>query len=235
MGAEFIGLENIIQNLERNSFDGFSIYRGTKDKVLSVYANEEQTQEDLIECFEKWANDLLKSNPNNFIKYNIQLYETPEGARKKRGSITFSFQLVQAPSPFIKETEIGSQITAKELELSLKNQELMFRLERLEEKLEEQFEEEEEEEEEEKPSMLGAVESAIQEKMPQLIDVIIGMFMKPQQTTNFQTGIGSNIDQIISEFRLINPDIESDLLKLLNLAKTKPALFNMLITQLRSM
>jgi hypothetical protein len=59
--------------------------------------------------------------------------------------------------------------------------------------------------------------------------------MKPQQTTNFQTGIGSNIDQIISEFRLINPDIESDLLKLLNLAKTKPALFNMLITQLRTM
>jgi hypothetical protein len=47
--------------------------------------------------------------------------------------------------------------------------------------------------------------------------------------------LGSNIDEIISEFRVINPNIESDLHKLLNLAKTNRPLFDLLINQLRNM
>jgi hypothetical protein len=81
--------------------------------------------------------------------------------------------------------------------------------------------------------MVGALEQAVQDKMPMLIDVLLGMLAP--KTSAVSAGIGSNIDEIISEFKTINPDIESDLYKLLQIAKTKPQLFNMLIQQLRAM
>jgi hypothetical protein len=61
------------------------------------------------------------------------------------------------------------------------------------------------------------------------------MTMAPKQNNTIPSGIGSNIDEILFEFKKINPSIESDLQKLLELAKNKPDLFKMLITQLRSM
>jgi hypothetical protein len=92
---------------------------------------------------------------------------------------------------------------------------------------------EEEEEDEEDNSFVGTLQESLKDKMPQLIDFVLGALSpKPQIQTN---GIGANIDEIITEFRAINPNIESDLQKLLELAKTKPDLFKMLISQLRAM
>jgi hypothetical protein len=48
-------------------------------------------------------------------------------------------------------------------------------------------------------------------------------------------GIGSNIDELIIEFKKINPNIENDLAKLLKVAQEKPSLFKMLIENLRAM
>ena len=81
--------------------------------------------------------------------------------------------------------------------------------------------------------MIGAIEDAVKDKLPQLLDLAIGFLTTKKEP--MAMSLGANIDEILAEFRQINPSIDSDLHKLLNLAKTKPELFNMLITQLRAM
>ena len=85
--------------------------------------------------------------------------------------------------------------------------------------------------------MIGALQNAVVDKLPQLIELVIARLTTPTNTNNNQMnlGIGANIDQIISELRKVDADIESDLMKLLQLAKTNPKFFQMLIQQLRSL
>jgi hypothetical protein len=188
--------------------------------------------------------DMVENNPNNFAIYKVQLYEYPNGAKKRRGTNSFSFQLIPTPSnnPFTKKKEDNIMsgeyvhkdtmlLAIENANLKNKNEQLSARLTDLENRIDNL--DDEVDDDEQPVGMLGALETAVQDKLPQLIDVFIGM-LSPKLPT-MQTGIGSNIDEIITEFRSINPDIESDLLKLLQLAKTKPQLFNMLIQQLRAM
>jgi hypothetical protein len=65
--------------------------------------------------------------------------------------------------------------------------------------------------------------------------LISGFLTQKTQSQNMNLGIGSNIDEIITEFKSINPNIENDLAKLLKVAKEKPTLFKMLIENLRAM
>lgn len=239
MPAEFVGLDAITRNLERYDFDGIAVFRG-KEEPFRRYAEEGDSTENLIDAFEAWANDMLNSNPNNFQVYKVQLYEYPEGAKKRRGTVSFSFQLQATPAtnPFSKkEAVVGGDLVHKDtMLLAIENERLKNQLGLLEARLSE-IENEDEDEDEVEPqnaSMLGAVEDALKDKLPQLIDLAIGMLTAKTQQP-IPVALGSNIDEIISEFKRINPNIESDLYKLLQLAKTKPELFKMLITQLRSM
>lgn len=239
MPAEFVGLDAITRNLERYEFDGIAVFRG-KEEPFRRYAEEGDSTENLIDAFEAWATDMLNSNPNNFQTYKVQLYEYPEGAKKRRGTVSFSFQLQATPAtnPFSKKEAIvgGDMVHKDTMLLAIENERLKNQLGLLEARLSE-IENEEEEEEEDQPestTMLGAVEDAFKDRLPQLIDLAIGMLTQ-KMVQPVPVALGSNIDEIISEFRQINPNIESDLFKLLQLAKNKPELFKMLITQLRSM
>lgn len=239
MPAEFVGLDAITRNLERYEFDGIAVFRG-KEEPFRRYAEEGDSTENLIDAFEAWATDMLNSNPNNFQTYKVQLYEYPEGAKKRRGTVSFSFQLQATPAtnPFSKkEAIVGGDLVHKDtMLLAIENERLKNQLGLLETRIAE-IENEEEEDEEDQPvdkSMLGAVEDAVKDRLPQLIDLAIG-FLTQKIVQPAPMALGSNIDEIISEFRQINPNIDSDLFKLLQLAKNKPELFKMLITQLRSM
>lgn len=240
MPAEFVGLNNITRNLNRYEFDGIAVFRG-KEEPFRRYAEEGDSTDNLIDAFESWATDMLESNANNYQIYKVQLYEYPEGAKKRRGTVSFSFQLQATPAtnPFTKkDTVVGGDVVHKDtMLLAIENERLKNSLERMEERLNdlENNDEDEDEIEEQNVSMLGAVEDALKDRLPQLIDLAIGMLTNKAMSHNVPVALGSNIDEIISEFRTINPNIESDLFKLLQLAKTKPELFNMLITQLRSM
>ena len=86
---------------------------------------------------------------------------------------------------------------------------------------------------EENVGMIGAIETAVKDRLPQLIDLAIGYLTTKKEP--MAMSLGANIDEILAEFRVINPSIDSDLHKLLILAKTKPELFKMLISQLRAM
>ena len=239
MPAEFVGLNNITRNLNRYEFDGIAVFRG-KEEPFRRYADEGESTVNLIEAFESWANDMLESNSNNYQIYKVQLYEYPDGAKKRKGTVSFSFQLMATPAnnPFVKNKDntLGSDLVHKDtMLLAIENERLKNTLERLEQRLNDiESEDDEDEDETQKGGMLGAVEDAFKDKLPQLIDLAIGM-LTPKQKNNIPIALGSNIDEIISEFKSINPNIESDLFKLLSLAKTNKPLFDMLITQLRAM
>jgi len=239
MPAEFVGLDNICKNLQRYDFDGIAVFRG-KEEPFRRYATEGESSENLIDAFESWANDMLASNANNFQTYKIQLYEFPEEAKKRRGTVSFSFQLVPTPSsnPFVKKldnNQVSGDMVHKDTMLALlENERLKNQLYMLENRLSEiENQNDDDDELENNVGMIGAIETAIQDKLPQLIDLAIGFFTPKKEPMTMS--LGANIDEILAEFRQINPSIDSDLHKLLNLAKTKPDLFKMLISQLRAM
>ena len=246
MPAEFVGIKNILKQLDRFHFDGLAVYRGKDGTPPFVrHAEDGESKQNLIDAFIDWSDDLLESNPSNFIIYKMQLYEYPESAKKRKGIISFSFQLTEQPqtNPFLKKENTamnGDYVHKDTMLLAIENANLKNKNETLESRLSDlenrfnNLDEEDEEEDEAPVGMIGALEMAVQDKMPMLIDVLVGMLTQNKPVT-LNTGIGSNIDEIISEFKTINPDIESDLYKLLQIAKTKPEFFKVLITQLRSM
>jgi hypothetical protein len=241
MPAEFVGLENICKNLQRYDFDGIAVFRG-KEEPFRRYATEGESSENLIDAFESWANDMLASNANNFQTYKIQLYEFPEEAKKRRGTVSFSFQLVPTPStnPFVKKSDnnqVSGDMVHKDTMLALiENERLKNQLYQLESRLSEienQNDDDDDDDLQNNVGMIGAIEDAVKDKLPQLIDLAIGFFTPKKEPMTMS--LGANIDEILAEFRQINPSIDSDLHKLLNLAKTKPDLFKILILQLRAM
>jgi hypothetical protein len=240
MPAEFVGLENIVKNLSRYDFDGIAVFRG-KEEPFRRYATEGESSENLIDAFESWANDMLASNANNFQTYKIQLYEYPQEAKKRRGTVSFSFQLVPTPSsnPFVKKSDnnqVSGEMVHKDTMLALlENERLKNQLYQLENRLSEIENQNDDDDDdlEENVGMIGAIETAVKDRLPQLIDLAIGYLTTKKEP--MAMSLGANIDEILAEFRQINPSIDSDLHKLLNLAKTKPDLFKMLIGQLRAM
>ena len=233
-GAEFIGIDAINDNLKDFQFDAIGVYQGKLEKFKRT-SNEDETEEDLLKYFNQWVERMIASNPTNSQVYSIQLYDLPDGGKKLIGTSSFTFQLAERQGRQMSgELEIkhNGGISKRELELALENQRLEFEKHLLEKELAE--EDDFDDDDENNVGMIGAIQSTVMQKLPALIDVLI-MQMQPKNTTPMSSGIGSNIDEIITEFRMINPSIESDLSKLLQLAKTKPDLFKMLITQLRSM
>lgn len=237
-GAEFIGMDAINENLKDFQFDAIGVYQGKLEKFKRT-SNEDETEEDLIKYFNQWCERMVASNPTNFQIYSVQLYDLPDGGKKLMGTSSFTFQLTDKPVKQISggdpEHKNNGSISKRELELALENQRLEFEKHLLERELADSDDDFDDDDDDNNVGMIGAIQSSVIQKLPALIDILI-MQMQPNKTNAIMpSGIGSNVDEIITEFRKINPSIESDLQKLLDLAKTKPDLFKMLITQLRSM
>ena len=239
---KFIGIENVVKQLGRYNHNGLAVFaaRGN-DEVFRRYQLEGESMDDVNQAFIEFLEDLEDQNPGSFVNYKIQLYEYPEGASKRKGCGVIMFQLNETPNKDhfkpAKDKMAGGDYVHKDTMLlaienaQLKNQNelLQSRIEAIEAKMI-GFDEDEEIEEEE--SFIGSINEALKDRMPALIDMVMGMLAKPNTTA---IGGVNNIDEIISEFRTINPNIEADLAKLLQIAKTKPELFKILIQQLRSM
>jgi hypothetical protein len=95
-----------------------------------------------------------------------------------------------------------------------------------------QIEQEEEEEIGATEDPMAAMQSMLMGKLPQILDYIL----KPNASPKI-AGIedDSNTGDVIAELQQYDPELESDLKKLLNLAKNNPSLFKMLLNSLRSM
>jgi len=243
---KFIGIENVVKQLGRYNHNGLAVFtaRGN-DEVYRRYQLEGETTDDVNDAFVEWIEDLQEQNPGSFVNYKIQLYEYPEGAKKRKGCGVISFQLNETPN---KEhfkgknnmAGIGGDFVHKDTmllaienaNLKNKNEALEARLDALETKLM-GIDDDDEIEESQDNGFIGTLNEALKDKMPQLIDLMIGMIANKGASMAI-SGV-DDINTIIAEFKMINPQIESDLAKLLHLAKTKPELFKMLIQQLRAM
>lgn len=240
-----IGIENVVKQLGRCNHNGLAVFtaRGNEE-IFRRYQLEGENMEDVNNALLDFLDDLEEQNPTSFVNYKIQLYEYPEGAKKRKGCGVITFQFNETPNKeHFKKKEnnmlAGDYVHKDTMLLAIenanlknKNEALEARLEAIEAKMIGFDDEEDQEETQDEQSFIGSFNDAIKDKMPQLIDMVIGMLAKPQQTAI--SGV-NNIDEIITEFKQINPQIENDLAKLLQLAKTKPELFKMLIQQLRAM
>lgn len=238
MAAEFIGVDAINQNLEKFEFDAIGVYDKKLEKFKRIKTDSE-TESDLIDALNDWFERMIASNPMNFKTYSIQLYEMPEGAKKLRGTISFTFALTQPNTTFKSDKQQtminGDFITKKELELALQNQRLEFEKQLLQSQLNELESDIDDDDDDDEQTIGDVMQNELIGKLPQLIDLAIASMMPKQLQPGAIAGIGESVENILAEFKTINPDIESDLAKLLNLAKNNPQLFNMLINQLRSM
>jgi hypothetical protein len=236
--GEFIGKEAINENLENLNFDAIGVFQGKLEKFKKI-ATEDETEADLIESFNKWVDRMLLSNPINSELYSMQLYDAPkEGGKNIKGTTSFTFML----SEKVKQNNnsgIASNnqnfISQKELNLALENQRLAFENSLLQKEIE-QADFDDDDDEPEQIGALGAIQNAVMAKLPDLIDMLMSGFLTQKtQSQKMNLGIGSNIDEVIAEFKTINPNIEADLFKLLQIAKEKPDTFTFLINSLRSM
>lgn len=241
--AEFIGIDAINENLENLNFDAIGVYQGKLEKFKKI-ATDDCEEADLINSFNQWAERMLQSNPINSQLYAIQLYDFPkDGGKNLRGTTSFTFMLCDKVKQNLNtNTKIEQNfITPKELNLALENQRLAFENSLLQKQLEDDLEDDEDDEDDlPEVGAIGQIQNAVMAKLPQLIDMLIAGFLTPNNTqsntqSNMNLGIGSNIDELIIEFKKINPNIENDLAKLLKIAQEKPQLFKMLIQNLRAM
>jgi hypothetical protein len=246
MTSEIIGLKQINDWLNQYTFRKLLLKRNS-DIIYHNILQSDETQEDLIEDFNIRMNELIQ--PNNFKVYTIEVYGTnseKKGATlNKFANTKIQFYENTIGNPYIKkeeknETKKSDIDTHSYIALAVENAELKSQLSRMEEKMDELLSEEYEEQNDEigQPLTIGqALNQTFISKLDTIVDVVLANFMS-RGINNQSTAINgteSNIMEIIEEFRIINPEIENDLKKLLNLAKTKPDMFKMLIQTLRNM
>jgi regulator of replication initiation timing len=237
--GEFIGLEAINENLESLNFDAIGVFQGKLEKFKKIAADGED-ETDLIGSFNKWAERMLLSNPINSELYSVQLYEAPkEGGKNIKGTTSFTFMLCEKVKQNLNTSSVPNNqnyISQKELNLALENQRLAFENTLLQKQLDDDLLEDDEDDQPEEIGAIGHIQNAVMAKLPDLIDMFLSGFLTQKtQSQKMNIGIGSNIDEVLAEFKTINPNIEADLFKLLTIAKEKPDTFNFLITQLRAM
>lgn len=246
MYAEIIGLDKINKWFNQFTFQKIVLKKQSSIVYLKIIKGDE-TQNDLIDDFNNFIEDFIQ--PDNFKTYTLEIFGTysqKENAKLSNvAKINIQFNQSNISSPFAKkeekhETKKSDINTQDYIALAVENAELKSQLNRMEEKMDELLSEEYEEQDDTigEPMTIGqALNHTFISKLDTIVDVVLANLMT-RGTTAPQTAINGtddNIMVIIEEFKLINPDIESDLAKLLQLAKTKPDMFKMLIQTLRNM
>jgi hypothetical protein len=246
MYAEIIGLEKINKWFNQFTFQKIVLKKQSSIVYLKIIKGDE-TQSDLIEDFNNFVEDFIQLD--NFKTYTLEIFGTysqKENAKLSNvAKINIQFNQSNIANPFAKkedktETKKSDINTQDYIALAVENAELKSQLNRMEEKMDELLSEEYEEQNDTigEPMTIGqALNQTFISKLDTIVDVVLASVMNrnniiPQTAIN---GTDTDIMLIIEEFRIINPDIENDLLKLLNLAKTKPDMFKMLISTLRNM
>jgi hypothetical protein len=246
MYAEIIGLDKINKWFNQFTFQKIVLKKQSSIVYLKIIKGDE-TQSDLIEDFNNFIEDFIQ--PDNFKTYTLEIFGTysqKENAKLSNvAKINVQFNQSSIANPFTKkedktETKKSDINTQDYIALAVENAQLKSQLDRMEEKMDELLSEEYEEQNDEigQPMTIGqALNETFINKLDTIVDVVLAGILN--RTSNTQqtaiNGTDTNIMDIIEEFRTINPDIENDLAKLLNLAKTKPDMFKMLIQTLRNM
>jgi len=231
--ADIIGVDHLKKTLSKYTFFKIKVTKGSETLHYDYIRGEDETQEDLVNKLDDFFVDALEINPNNTREYLISLYGNTENDPTKKTNkpfVQFKFQLNNRELTSIAKAP-ASQVPSDYIEMVREVERLKYLNERLSDELM-QIEQEEEEEIGATEDPMMAMQSMLMGKLPQILDYIL----KPSASPKI-AGIedeGSTGD-VIAELQQYDPELESDLKKLLNLAKNNPSLFKMLLNSLRSM
>jgi hypothetical protein len=252
--AEVVGAEKVFNYISKYHFRKIKLSKGS-DVVYtdSVKANGEEAI--LLDRFQNWVSDFIE--PDNYREYKLELFGTNKEEAEVRQltpvikiSVMFN-QKDYTPARAFSGVNSSSNVDFKEYTaLAVENAKLNAQLSRLEEKLNDLVIEADVEEEA-TPSVSERIGAVLLDRADDIISVLLmklGGALTPVTPQAPISGVNNEVmnneadvvfeDNLLDlgyEFKEINPDIVSDLQKLLNLAKTNKPLFDMLIKQLRSM
>jgi hypothetical protein len=251
MGALIIGKEKIIKYLSKYDFQKIKLSKGA-DTVYIHKTKEGENQEDLVNDFNEWVEEFIE--PTDFRDYKLELFGTySNNPEAKLSSIVKVVVAFNYRNVAINSGDIYNRATTKEnnnpidvdkyLAVATENATLKAHIERLEEKMDELVSIDEDDDEDigshVPPTFTEAINQTLIGKMDTIVDVVLGMLMKNQNTAPAINGVVeyefNDITEIIAEFQSIHPDIADDLKRLLKLAQTQPDFFSMLIKNLRNM
>ena len=243
MAAEIIGLDKIVKYMDRFDFQKIKLSKGS-EVIYLKRIKEGETQADLVNDFTAWVEDFIEDN--NFRDYKLELlgsYNTDPSAKLSpvvKVVVAFHHREAATTAGFTKHSTPASQPIDVNtyVAVATENATLKAQLARMEEKMDElMYEDDEDEDEVGAPApatFTEAINTALIGKIDTIVDVVLGMIAKQNMPQN--TGIaGIDSSDILDEFKMIHPEIEDDLARLLKLAKTQPDFFKMLIGQLRKM
>lgn len=242
MSVEIVGTSKIIRYIERYDFKKIKLSRGTEPVYLKRAA-EGESKEALIADFEEWVNEFIDSD--NTREYKLELFGTyssePNAKLSPVVKVTVAFHgkatVTGTTDNYAHKHSAPPPVDVdKYVNMAVELATVRAQNERLEEKLDELLEELEHPEElgAPEPKNIGeAVQGAIIGKADKIIDALLIYLTAPKVSTVAQPING--VQDTLTEFRALHPDIDADLERLLTLAKQQPDFFNLLIKQLRNM
>lgn len=252
MAAEIIGIDKIVRYCERYDFQKIKLSKGT-ETIYLARVKDGQNQADLIADFQDWAAEFI--DESNFKEYKLELFgsysDKPDARLQPVIKIAVAFNpkpdhfigsAGSRPSPISQGIDVNAFVSMAQEKAALE-----ARCEALEQRLndlEDEIDADEAEdingiEQEITPQQ--AITRALIGKADLIIDALIGRLMpQPVPAINGTLSVGNEEGraralEILNEFEAINPDIVSDLDRLLKLAKSNRPLFDMLINQLRAL
>lgn len=248
--AEVVGTDKILNYIGKYRFRKIKVTKGA-DVVYtdSVKANGEESY--LLDRFSTWVNDFIE--PDNYKEYKLELFGTnKEEAEVKQLTpvikIAIQFNTKEYMQPRSNFSGPGaSAFDFKEYTaLAVENAKLSSQLAQMSEKLNDLIEAQDEPKE---ASVTGKIGEVLLSRADDIISLLLMKFGGMQPAPQGISGVAEETAQVpadsevweneildvADEFKEINPDILTDLKKLLQLAKTNKPLFDMLIKQLRSM
>lgn len=242
--ADIIGIDSLRKNLKKYSFFKIKILRSSETLHYEYIKNDEVTQSDLMDRVEDFFSDLLETQPNNSKEYTVMLYGNDDNDYSKKSSkpfVQFKFQLMQKDNTFAPAKPVNN-LPNDYIDLIKENEQLKAQMLRQNEMIEDLTSEDFEEEEEavgmtEQEQLIGAIKDAVMPRLPQIIDYLLGN-NKPATVINGieeKEEVSKNFNSVINELKKHDMHLLSDLYILLRLAESNPQMFNLLITQLRTM
>jgi hypothetical protein len=257
MQTDITGLDNVCKYIQATKFSKFSISKvsvGTNGNNISVFdLIDSNSNEHAVETFRTWAEFMNNNLPYKIICFDeVEIIQDANGTEKikklkaKAGKSSVTFCLNQNThntfaSSNSKDNDNNGAFDLVEFRKSIINDiteareknEILQEIKNLNAKFAE-LEEEEEEEEESKgiagidanqiSQIMGLITMLKETKQPPILNGVDDM-------PDFKT----NIKKAINILYKHDKELDKDLLKLGELAETKPDTFKMLITTLRGM
>lgn len=253
MQIDVIGLENVVSYIQATKLSKFVIQRvGSNAQAIPIFeCIDSDSNANAVNEFTKWAAVM-----NNATPYKITLFDFAEittdangqtkvqKSKAKTGKTEVTF-IINATAPTTQanqqqhtNTNQGFDIASLRAdiinEISKKQEEnaILAEIRELKQKFAD-LDAEEEEEEEEENGALGGVDASQLGSIMTLVNML-----KAQSAPATINGIDEQKENINKAIRILykhDKSLDTDLLKLAELAETKPDTFKMLLQTLRSM